>query len=203
MTSSTAARARAQAAYGIASAIALGVVAGGLFAGLGARPTSVQIMAVAALAAWLIAAALFLYAVSAPFRVDVEPQKSDDEFVRAVISGVRQERTRIDLWQRLAQGASAAAALATVVAFVGVLQTERVSSRKQGTILITSTAARRLLPVCGRTPEVLAGRIAVDSLEEQFVDIVLAPGVCGAGGLEVTLRRSDVLAVAFQRTRLG
>src|SRR4051794_30312353 len=118
MTGSAGARARAQAAYGIASAIAVGVIAAGLFGGLSERPGIVQFGALAALMAWLVAAALFLHAVASPFETAVTPQQDVDVFVGRVLDVVRQERATIDNWQRRAQLASAVAAIVTVATFV-------------------------------------------------------------------------------------
>src|SRR6476620_3952112 len=58
------ARSRAQAAYGVASAIAAALVALGIFGKVGERPLAVQVLGLIALCAWLVTALLFMRAVS-------------------------------------------------------------------------------------------------------------------------------------------
>jgi hypothetical protein len=198
MTSSDAARARAQAAYGIASAIAAAVVAAGLFAGVDARPLGVQAVVVAALIAWLGAAFLFLHSVSSPFHIDRQPQSGDDAFVLAVLDAIRNERTRIDSWQRRAQVVSAIAAVLTVVAFVAALRASGDGSRL-ATIAVTRAAANELARACGSRPSLLIGKVADANLSGEFINVMLEPGACGPSEVEVAVRRADVIAIAFRR----
>jgi hypothetical protein len=198
MTSSDAARVRAQAAYGIASAIAAAVVAAGLFGDLDERPAGVQVVAVAALAAWLIAAALFLHTVSSPFDISLQPQTGEEAFVNAALDAIRSERARIDAWQRKAQLASAIAALVTVVAFVAALRTDHARAERTATVAITAAGAATLKAACGRAPAILVGKVSEASLREQFVQLALEPGVCGRDSVDVVIPRSEVLALAFR-----
>lgn len=197
MTSSDTARARAQAAYGIASVIAAGVIAAGLFGGLHDSPDSVQATAVAALVAWLAAAALFLHAVSSPFEPRLEPQSSEDAFVEAALEAVRKERSRIDSWQRKAQMAAAIAALVTVVSFVTAL---RVGDEPRRTVTVTLTAAgaAAMKAVCGRALGNVTGEMAETAASDRLVAIELEPGACGSKSVDVALRRGHILALAFR-----
>jgi Na+/melibiose symporter-like transporter len=199
MTSSDTARARAQAAYGIASAIAAAVVAAGLFGNLGERPAGVQVVAVAALIAWLIAAALFLHTVSSPFDIGLQPQIDEEAFISAALEAIRKERARIDAWQRRAQLASAVAALVTVIAFIAALRTDHAQTQATATVTVTAAGAATLKAACGRVPAVLIGKASETSLREQFIELTLEPGVCGPSSVDVAIRRSEVLALAFRQ----
>jgi hypothetical protein len=199
MRSSDAARARAQAAYGIASAIAVGVVAAGLAGRLDERSAAIQIAALAALIAWLVAAALFLHTVASSFEMSLQSQPGEDAFVRAALDAVRDERAMIDAWQRKAQIASAVAAVVTVVAFVAALRTKHGETEKAATITMTVEGSAALKTACDRVPARLTGKVLEASLRERFVQITLDPGMCGPTSVDVAVPRSQVLALAFRR----
>ncbi len=198
MAAPDSARGRAQAAYGIASAIALAIVAAGLFGGLDGQPVGVQAVAVTALIAWLVTAALFLHTVSSPFEVDRESKSSEDAIVEATLDGVRDERARIDAWQRRAQFAAAAAALLTVAAFVIALCADHSQTEKTATLAITAASAGRLAAACGPITGRLVGKLSEASLDEKFVDIILDPGMCGPASVHIALPRSAILGLAFR-----
>jgi hypothetical protein len=198
MAGADAARARAQAAYGIASAIAVALIAAGLFGGVDTRPPGVQALTVAALVAWLTAAALFLHTVSSPFEIGLEPKNSEESLAEAVLAGVRDERARIDTWQRRAQLAAAVAALLTVAAFVSALRTDDSQTQETATIALTSTGVARLEGTCGPLPATFLGKVAKADLDGKFVEMTLAPGVCGDTSVDVAVPRSAVLGVAFR-----
>lgn len=198
MANADAARARAQAAYGIVSAIAIALMAAGLLGGLDTRPSSVQALTVTALMAWLVAATLFLHAVSSPFEIDPGPTSNDEALTKAVLDGVRAERVKIDSWQRKAQMAAAVAALLTVAAFLSALYSEDTSTRENALIAITSSGAASMQRTCGSVPSTFSGEVAKADLEEKFVEIALAPGVCGDTRVSVAIPRSAILALAFR-----
>ncbi len=200
MASPDAARTRAQAAYAIASAIAVALIAAGLFGGLDTQTRGVQAAAVAALIAWLVAAALFLHAVSSPFEVDLRAMQSEDDVVRAALDGIRGERTKIDSWQRKAHLAAGAAALLTVAALVIALGTHGDEDERKAMVVITDVGAARLGVACGDVPSTLVGTVSENSLHEKFVDMTLDPGVCGRASVDVALPRNEILGLAFRAT---
>jgi hypothetical protein len=197
MASPDTARARAQAAYGISSAIAVALVAAGLFGGLDTQPPEVQGIAIAALVAWLVAAALFLHAVSSPFEMDLSATLSKDDVVKAALDGIRDERTKIDGWQRKAQLAAAVAALLTVAALVFALRTDR-GREQEAMVMISAAGAARLQAACGDVPATLIGTVTENSLRERFVDMTLDPGMCGHASVGIALPRTAILGLAFR-----
>jgi hypothetical protein len=198
MANADAARTRAQAAYGIVSAIAIALMAAGLLGRLDTRPASVQALTVTALMAWLVAAALFLHAVSSPFEIDPGPTSNDEALTKTVLDSVRAERAKIDSWQRRAQMAAAVAALLTVDAFLSALYSEDTSTRENAVIAITSSGAADMRRTCGPVPSTFSGEVEKADLEEKFVEIALAPGVCGNTSVDVAIPRSAILALAFR-----
>ncbi|HYQ12796.1 MAG TPA: hypothetical protein VEP94_05035 [Solirubrobacterales bacterium] len=198
MANADAARARAQAAYGIVSAIAIALMAAGLLGGVDTQPPGVQALTVAALVAWLAAAALFLHAVSSPFEINPLPTSSDEALTKAVLDGVRAERAKIDGWQRRAQMVAAVAALLTVAAFLSALYSEDTSGRETALITLTSNGAASMQRTCGSGPSTFSGKVAKADLEGEIVEIELAPGVCGDTSVNVAIPRSAILALAFR-----
>ncbi|MFL5872845.1 MAG: hypothetical protein ACJ75T_05150 [Solirubrobacterales bacterium] len=198
MANADSARARAQAAYGIVSAIAIALMAAGLLGGVDTQPFGVQALTVAALVAWLAAAALFLHAVSSPFEVSPLPTSNDEALTKAVLDGVRAERTKIDSWQRRGQMAAAVAAFLTVAAFLSALYSDGTSERETALIALTSNGAASIQRTCGSVPSTLSGKVAKADLEDEIVEIELAPGVCGNTRVNVAVPRSAILALAFR-----
>lgn len=198
MANADAARTRAQAAYGIVSAIAIALMAAGLLGDVDARPPGVQALTIAALVTWLAAAALFLHAVSSPFEINPEPTSSDEALTKAVLDGVRAERTKIDSWQHRAQIAAAVAALLTLAAFLSVLFSGNTPARESALIALTPNGAASMQRTCGSVPSTFSGKVEKPALEGKLVEIALAPGVCGDTSVNVAIPRSAILAVAFR-----
>jgi hypothetical protein len=196
---SDAARARAQAAYGISSAIAAALVAAGVFGHLEDRAVSVQVVGVAALVAWLVAAGLFLIAVSRPFQVATATQNSVSAFVHAALDAARVERKKVDDWQKWAAITSAVAALITVVALVLALAVEPPSAVRSATVRVSNTAAAALGALCTSSRNELKVSFDPASLESQLVTMKADPGQCGPTAVDVSLPRAQLLAVAFSK----
>lgn len=199
MASPDAARARAQAAYGIASAIAVVIVTAGFVGDLDSQPPGVQAVSVVALIAWLVTAALFLHTVSSAFEIDVVSKSSEDVVVAATLDGIRDERARIDAWQRRAQFAAAVAALLTVVAFVAALRADRGQAEETAMITVSAAESGSLEDSCGPMPATLVGKVAESSLREKFVNVTLDPGMCGPASVRVAVPRGAILGLAFRR----
>lgn len=197
MSSSDAARARAQAAYGIASAIAGAVVAAGFLGGLRHQAVGIQTIVAVALVAWLIAAGLFLHAVSSPFEMILESGIAESAFIGGALEAVRAERAKIDSWQRKARLASMVAALATAGAFLAALWSTDSPATRPATVTVTAAGSAALKAACGTVAPRLTGRVVESSLSARFMQMTLSPDMCGRQSVDVFLPSSDVLAVAF------
>jgi hypothetical protein len=194
-----AARSRAQAAYAIASAIAAALVAAGVFGNLDKRPANVQALALTALVLWLIAAGLYLVAVSSPFESASATQTGVDAFVREVLSAAKTERDRINTWQAMASAVSGVAAVVTVAALVTAI-TNTPSDSQAATVVLTSKTSTAVTTACGRSATKVTGTVSPGDLQKDFVSITLDKGLCSTKKkVMVSVPRGQVRAVAFNR----
>jgi hypothetical protein len=192
------ARSRAQAAYGIASAIAAALVAAGVFGDLDDRRTIVQIFGVAALALWLLAAGLFLVAVSAPFHETPPNQKTAEAFVLETLGAATKERTRVEQFSIGAAIVAGLAALVTAATFALALfypPTEEHDAK----VLLTAKGTASVEKACGSVPVPLKGQLVMDDLQKEFVAVKLDAGSCGLEtGPTVAIPRAQVRAVSVE-----
>jgi MFS family permease len=191
------ARSRAQAGYGIASAIAAALVAAGVFGHLSEEPGWIRILGLAALVAWLVAAGLYLVAVSRPFEPATADQQSAEEFVEAALGAAATERDRIDRWQKSASLLSGLAAALTVAA-LGSALAQMTSPPKSARIALTSKGLAAARLVCGKhdLPQVVEGSVRPADLQDEIVALELPAGACRSGQVSLELPRSAVRAVA-------
>jgi len=197
LTVSDNARGRAQAAYGVASAIAAALVAAGVFGDLGERTTAVQVLGVAALVAWLIAAGLFLFALSAPFYETPPPQEGAGAFVYSVLDAASRERRNVDQWSTRARWTSIAAGLLTVLAFGLAVFSDPPSKTREGRITLMAASTEAVADRCPRLSATFAGRLDKADLEKEFVSITPDGAVCGEEGAVISVPRAQVRAVVF------
>jgi len=171
------ARGRAQAAYGIATAVAGGLVAAAVISRLPSVPDSVQLLGVVAVALWLAATSLYLYAVAVPVQLpsSTSQPRGSTEFVDAVIERAVTERKTVDTRQTRANVASAVAMVATLATFALAMflpaETFSASVSVSPTSGLTSTA-------CLRQPHVIKGDVVASSVQSNLVEIRRAT-VCG------------------------
>lgn len=192
------ARSRAQAAYGISSAIAAALVAAGVFGGLDRRPALVQALGVGALVGWLLAAGLYLVAVSRPFQSAAADQSSADAFATAALTAAKTERDKVDFWQKAAAIVSGVAAVVTVAALSSAL-VDTPTDARTATVVLSDKGIASLTKACATTRGALTGLVSPGDLEKEFVRVTLDAGECGAKKTVVEVPRSDVSAVAFSR----
>ena len=190
------ARSRAQAAYGISSAIAAALVAAGVFGGLDQRPALVQALGVGALVGWLLAAGLYLVAVSRPFQSAAADQSSADAFASAALTAAKTERDKVDFWQKAAAFVSGLAAIVTVIALSSAL-VDTPTDARGATIVLSGKGMASMTAACGATRRALTGLVSPGDLEKEFVGMTLDAGECGAKKRFFAVPRSSVSAVAF------
>jgi hypothetical protein len=189
------ARSRAQAAYGVASAIAAALIAFGAFGSLGERPFAVQALGFLALCGWLVAALLFMRAVSAT--VESVPAEHDaDAFARAVVAATTRERQEIEKRLRLALGAAVVAAVVTVTAVGAIV---RVPARVQSvaaSVDLSKRGQETLAALCGTSHQIIRGRLPESSLKERFLTITMDPAACQGRRVKLHVPIEDVVGVA-------
>jgi MFS family permease len=191
------ARSRAQAAYTVASGIALAILAAGVFTDIAHQRVLVRYLAAGTVALWLLTAFAFLLAVGGPppphQGTDIE---SESEFVRHVLSTARSERDWVDSRLRLAYWPTAAAMVLTVVTFVAAA-TSRVSE-SSARIVLTQRGLGYVAQFCPEAGLRLRGGVDLSSLSDPWVFVRMKPSVCGTES-ELRLRSQDIAVIAFDR----
>jgi hypothetical protein len=157
----------------------------------------VQVLGVAALCFWLVAATLFLYAVSAPFHELPPEQAGAGPFVYAVLSASTQERQDVDSRARQARLASLLAAALTVAAFALAVFWEVPSHESSGTVTLTTEGTQALAEKCPSLTRTFAGRLEKAALEKEFVSITVEGVACGEKDAVVSVPRAQVRGVVF------
>ena len=175
------ARTRAQAAYTIASAVAAAIVAGGVFGNIDKEPGWVQWLGVATLCAWLIAAGLFIYAITA----SVEPPITGDQpdvntFVHAALENVGNERKAVIDRQNSAYLVTAIAMVMTVALVISLLEAQPESAAVAGTLSLTGAGTTAVQSVCPSATAKVHGTFDPAKLGSTFVAITVDKGVCHA-----------------------
>jgi hypothetical protein len=193
-----AARTRAQVSFTVASAIATALIAGGAFAKIGERPVALQIVALIALALWMVTAYCLFRAVGQPVAPDGRSGMTQSQFFDAVMDNAARDRDAVQSRQQLAHRTAAAAFLATFIALLGFLVDSRDSSfhGDPATISLSSDGHRRAAAVCPGLKNPLAASIDTDSLEKRSVELRIRD--CGGRAASLVLPARDVRVVAHR-----
>ena len=190
------ARARAQSAYGIASAVAGGLLGGALIANLSSLSIWVQAVGALALFAWLVAISLYIYAVAVP--VSLDPTQQDpqgaDAFIEAVVTNAVSERKSIDERQLNANKAAAVAILLTAAAFgYGIFASADESF--PATIFISSNDKSAAVLSCSPGTGMISGQVYKNSLDKAFIRIRPDPKICSRPVAVVYVRASAIVRI--------
>jgi hypothetical protein len=191
-----AARNRAQSAYTIASAVAAAIVAGGIFGDIGDQPVGVQVLGVVTLAAWLLAAILFIQAITGSVEAPESGEQEDvDAFVRAAVNNVSSERKTVSDRQGRAYGITLVAIVLTLSLIVTLLVVEPESQSIAATVSVTPAGTDAVKSACPDARSMVHGELDPDTLGSAFVTVMADAGVCGDQSVAVRLPRSSILAV--------
>jgi hypothetical protein len=181
------ARDRAEKGYTIASAIAAALVAAGVFAHLDERPASVKILGLTGFALWLLAAMLFILAVSVPVKTHPEEDWiGDDAFVEGVSKQIDGELRTLKRRQFAALTATLLAVLFTVAAFSVATALPQGSDPEPARLALTSKADTGLARLCSVPVSDLLGTVDPDNLDDDIVEVDVPPGACNDA--ETTIR---------------
>jgi hypothetical protein len=203
------ARNRAQAGYGIASAVGAALVTAGLVSDFRSQPGIVVWFGLGAIAAWLMTALAFLGAVALP-AVAAEPPgiRRFDAFAQYVVDKTLAERDKIDRRLRWAVMAFVNAIVLTVVAFsLFALGVNAEPQRREARIAVTDAERGAIRSVCSPARNLAAdlsigkwlhGKLKTSTLREALISVVLDQGECSAGSSpEIEIPREDVTVVEF------
>ena len=195
------ARNRAQAAFGIASAIAAALVALGILGKATERPIAVQVLGLLALCAWLITSILFIRAVSG----GKQPEKTEEypdvtAFATNIIGASLEERASIDRSLKFAVRAAAAAAALTVIALGAIVRVPAAVQSVKATVNLSKHGQESLAAICGRPQQTVQGQVTEASLRERFIKIIVDPKACQGQRVKLYLPTEDVLLVTANLT---
>jgi hypothetical protein len=190
-----AARARAQNAYAIASALSGSFVAAGLLLSRERATPAVTVLGLTATAGWALAAILYARAVAAPVPHPPGSQPDADAFVSAVIQEVSTEQSVVD--RRLRQ-ASGVALLAVVLSLltVSVRLVPVAWERTRGEVVLSDEGARAVRSLCPAAGATLTGEIELATPTADYVTV--RPDGCRGRSLRVP--RDQVTAVSVRRS---
>jgi MFS family permease len=190
------ARARAQSAYGIASAVVGGLLGGALIAKLSTLSTWVQLLGVVALSAWLVATSLYVFAVAVPVTLQPAGQpRGQDEFIDAVVRNAVRERTRIDRRQLRANVTAAIAMILTAATFGLALFSMSRETSFPATVYLSTKAGAVGKFACGSGVQEISGRVDQESLDKAFLRIRPDRRVCSRATTKVYVPISIVTRV--------
>lgn len=191
-------RARAQAAYAIASTIAGGLIGASLLTNPANVSDLVKVLGALALLMWLVATGLYVSAVGSKVP-DVAPETVDDlnNFVHKVIEQTRKERRTVERRLRYANTVAIAATILTTLTFIFALANER-GDQVDAIIAVDTATAGRLATACGVHQATLVGQVSLKSLNSQYVDIQLTQDSCPRL-VRVFVPRAAVLSIQIHR----
>ncbi|MFD6286715.1 hypothetical protein [Streptomyces sp. NPDC060205] len=198
------ARGRAQAAQSTVTLFAGGLMAALSVTALADRPVAAQWMGIVSVALWLLAAALYLYAVASPVPEDPAQERkvaSRQALIDRVITKVRDEANEIDKRQTRANRTAFVAVALSVLTFATAVLTDPVRETATGTVVMDRSYASALRALCSKESAVtgrIEGAILKDSLRASFVEIEPARGVCEVRDITLQLPRGKVRAVRWQ-----
>ncbi|MGW3486289.1 hypothetical protein [Streptomyces sp. NPDC001054] len=196
------ARGRAQAAQSTVTLFAGGLMAALSVTTLAERTWWTQALAIGAVALWLVAAWLYLWAVASPIPEDPKDRASNrQELVNKVFDKVRAEAKKIDGRQRCANWTAAGAVVLSLSTFAVSIVTDPVQKVVSGTLVVDSGYRSALGALCSKKTAdagLVSGEIVKDSLKAQFVEIRPDKGVCTTQGTTLQVPRGLVKAVRWQ-----
>jgi hypothetical protein len=194
------ARARAQSAYGIASAVAGGLVGGALIAHLSSFSRPVQVLGIAALASWLAAMSLYVHAVAFPVVWPSGPDpEGQDAFIDEVVERAVHERKHIDQRQLRANITAASAMLLTATTFVLALVLGTASPSFPAVVHVSNVEVIRPSALCSLRGNTISGQVSEKSLAQELLRIRPDSGECDRTVTALYIPASAV--VRIERTR--
>ena len=193
------ARARAQNAYAIASAVAGVLVVAVITSKAELASLAVRWLGLVALALWLLAAGSYIRAVATPVSW---PQTGDlptpDDLVRAVVAAAKGERQQVDQRQRTANVLALLAMLTTVAAFASLFFWPA-STQSQGTLRLTTAGMAAVRAVCPGATRSLPGQVILASIGTDFIAVDVSARACGGRPVQIQVPKDQVATIVLAR----
>ncbi|HEU4426266.1 MAG TPA: hypothetical protein VFR67_27320 [Pilimelia sp.] len=174
------ARVRAQASYTIASVFSGGLATVALVANFKQAPIGVRVGALGAIVCWLVAAAVYLWAVGrGPSEVSVDFDKYPDEFVETALKAATADRTRIEKNTRWGRRIALLAAASTLAVIALALLLPTGARPRPVRVALPADARNLVLQVCPRLPAVPSAVVSVPAAPANTVEVVFDQATCG------------------------
>lgn len=190
------ARDSANRGYTIASAVAAALVAAGVFTHLDQKSLSVQVTGLIALGTWLLAALLFIYAVSLPVR-DKSKEKgwtTDVAFAEGVADQVDNEVKELRRRLIFAVATTVVATALTVTALALATTLPAPNGMERERIVLTAKGDADLAKLCARPVGDAWAAVKPSTLKDAIVSMVLPAKECNAQATTVYLPKTDIVA---------
>ncbi len=197
-------RSRAQMAYTVASAIAGGLVTAGALSGTSGLHPAVQVSGALAVAAWLLAAGLFVR-VSKGVTVPRPPEGgmlTAETFAQHAVDSTTREAATLERRLDAAARATWAALGVTSVALLGALLLDPPSSRVSSRVVLSEEGRAAVAEACGGpAPDALDGEIDLDSLDGRYAVVEVPRGGCRSDAPAVVrLQPGHIVGLASERS---
>jgi hypothetical protein len=195
-----AARARAQSAYAIASAVTGVLVVAVITTKAELAGQVVRWAGLLALVLWLLAAAAYIRAVATPVEEPATTAVTTaSQLTQAVMTAARKERGEVDGRQRTANMLALAALLATVVAFAALLFWPAEASQPRGTLRLSVAGLAAVKAVCPDATRSLPGQVVRSSIGTDFIVVNADSNICGGKPVQILVPKAQVEAVVLDR----
>ncbi len=188
-----AARSRVQITFGIASAIGLALIGAGVLAKLPDEVWWVRLLGGAAVFAWAVTAALYVYALTVPVTPERRTVKGAEAFVDAVVGKIANERDAIDARAQWANAVAIAAGVLTLSTFVAILIGP--TNEVRGRIIVTNSETVAIRSVCPKATASVDGQLEKASLAQELVVVRPSETSCGVRDAVLYLPRTTILAI--------
>ncbi|MEU9577573.1 hypothetical protein [Streptomyces chilikensis] len=198
------ARGRAQAAQSTVTLFAGGLMAALSVATLTDRAWWTQATAILAVAAWLVAAWCYLWAVASPIKEPSTQSRTEDRqvLVNRVLDKVEKEAEKVDMRQAWGNRAAAVAVTLSLATFAMTIITDPVRKTALGAVVVDSSYRSVLKELCGPAADwsrPVSGYINEESLKGQFVEIRLGRGTCTGSQDTLQIPRGKVNGLRWQK----
>jgi hypothetical protein len=190
-------RARAQTAFSIATVIATGLLAAGVFSNFSDSSTGFHHGGIGVLGLWLIASALSIRAATMSYKDPGQGESAESglPWVKHVTNSSLEERGKVLWWQRAGTWASFAALAATVV-LVGWWLASPSYATVRAQLVLTRDGQAAYAQLCGARTSVVDARVRSKTLDADQVVLTPIQPPCHANGETIELPREAIAATA-------
>jgi hypothetical protein len=189
-----AARTRAQSAYTIASAIAVGLIGTAIIGQLDQQPLWVRVLGIGSIVAWAVVAATFVYAICVPAQPPPAAHTiiGEDAAVNEIIRLTTAEKNNVEWRARIARYGAIASTAITLAALGGVVF--HPPAMIDAVVVITPAEVAIAQQACPDITERIEAQVEVSTLDSDFLVVIPDGSLCGTPGDALRIPTSSVVA---------